>query len=601
MTNKETLAQQVKDLPQEPGVYQFFDSEDKIIYIGKAKKLKNRVSSYFAKQAGHNRKTRRLVSEIERLAYIVVPTESDALLLENNLIKEYQPKYNILLKDDKTYPYICVTDEPFPRVFATRQLKKEGKYFGPYASVRAMNAVLDLVRKLYTIRTCRFYMDENTIAAGKHELCLEYHIKNCKGPCTGLQSKEDYRADIDQVVSILKGKLGVVKGYYKKQMQDAAERLDFEKAQHYKNRYDVLEKYQNKSLVAQPNMPDVDAFSIIADEDYAYINYLKIVDGCISQTQSIEIKKQLEEPDDEVLLHAILNFREKFHSQAKRILTNIPVEAHLEHLDWRVPKIGDLKKIVDLSRKNAMYFKKERINTKVSQKAEKKPPFALLQLKEDLQLKDLPKHIECFDNSNIQGTNPVASMVCFRDGKPAKRDYRKFKIKTVVGPDDYASMREVVGRRYKRLQEEGEPMPDLIVIDGGKGQLSAACDALKELKLYGKIPIIGIAKRLEEIYYPEDQIPIHISKRSKSLEILQHARDEAHRFAITFHRQQRSMKSLNSSLDNVNGIGPKTAKQLYKHIKTMKRIKEASEKEVAHVIGPAKAKKLKAGLEEAGQ
>lgn len=593
----EALSQQVKDLPQEPGIYQFFNAEGTIIYIGKAKKLKNRVSSYFAKQSGHSRKTKKLVSEIDRLAFMVVPTESDALLLENNLIKEHQPKYNILLKDDKTYPYICVTDEPFPRVFSTRQLKGEGKYFGPYASVRAMNAVLDLVMKLYTIRTCRFYMDEQTIAEGKHELCLEYHIKNCQGPCMGLQSKQDYRADIEQVRSILKGKLGIVKGYYKKQMNDAAEKLDFEKAQHYKNRYDVLEKYQNKSLVANPNMPDVDAFSILSDEKYAYINYLKIIDGCISQTQSVEIKKQLDESDEELLLHAILNLRDKFNSHAKRVVTNIPVEAHLESIDWHVPKIGDLKKIVDLSKKNVMYFKKERMNTKVSQQAEKKPPFALLQLKEDLQLKNLPRHIECFDNSNIQGTNPVASMVCFRDGKPAKRDYRKFKIKTVVGPDDFASMREVVGRRYKRLQEEGESLPDLIVIDGGKGQLSSACEALKELKLYGKIPIIGIAKRLEEIYYPEDQIPIHISKRSKSLEILQHARDEAHRFAITFHRQQRSANSLNSSLDSIPGIGPKTAQELFKHFKTLSKIREASVEELAAVIGKAKAEKVKAGIQ----
>jgi excinuclease ABC subunit C len=591
------ILEQVRLLPQEPGIYRFFNAAGDIIYIGKAKSLKNRVSSYFANLAGHSRKTKRLVSEIDRLEYMVVSTESDALLLENNLIKQHQPKYNILLKDDKTYPYICVTQEPFPRVFYTRKIDNpKDRYFGPYASVKAMHAVLDLVRRLYTIRTCSFFMDDASIAEGKHKVCLEYHIKNCQGPCEGHQSRRQYADDIEQVLGILKGRLSKVKAHCQQQMQEAAAALDFERAQFYKDRAEALEKFQNKSLVAHPGMPDVDAFSIVSDEQYAYVNFLKITDGCISQTQSIEVRKQLDEPDEEVLAHAVLSLREKFNSEAKRVVANIELGIDLPGIDFHVPKIGDLKKIVELSAKNALYFKKERLQTKVDQQQDKQVPFALLQLKEDLQLKDLPRHIECFDNSNIQGTSPVASMVCFKNGKPSKRDYRKFNIKTVVGPDDFASMREVVGRRYARLLEEGEPLPDLIVIDGGKGQLSAACQALKEAGLYGQVPIVGIAKRLEEIYYPEDQVPVHIGKRSKSLELLQQVRDEAHRFAITFHRQVRSAGSLGSELDGISGIGPSTVEKLLRHFKSVKQVKAAGLPELEAVVGRAKAALLHAQL-----
>ncbi|MGB0523818.1 MAG: excinuclease ABC subunit UvrC [Flammeovirgaceae bacterium] len=593
----EALQNKIKRLPKDPGVYKFFNAKDEIIYIGKAKHLKNRVASYFNKSAKHNRKTVKLVSEIRDLDFVVVNSELDALLLENNLIKNNQPKYNILLKDDKTYPYICVTAEPFPRVFSTRKVKKgKDRYFGPYPNVRTMNTLLELLKQLYTVRTCTFYMDQQSIAAKKHQVCLEYHIKNCQGPCEAHQTEEDYQHDIHQVIHILKGNIGMVKKHFKEKMQEAAEQLDFEQAQHYKEKFELLENYQSKSLVTNPSISDVDCFTIIADEEYAYINFLKIVNGAISKTQSIEIKKKLDESDEELLGHAILELREKFNSNSKRIISNISLVPFLEGVDFHLPKIGDLKKIVDLSLKNTLFFKKERLNTKVEQQQNRSKNFTLLQLKADLNLIDLPRHIECFDNSNIQGTNPVASMVCFKDGKPSKKDYRKFAIKTVEGPDDFKSMNEVVFRRYKRVLDEGLPLPNLILIDGGKGQLSSACAALQELGLYGKIPIIGIAKRLEEIYYPEDQIPIHINKKSRSLVLLQQLRDEAHRFAITFHRNKRSANSLVSQLDTISGIGPKTMEVLLKKYRSIEKIKTAPQEEVIALIGKAKAQKLFDGL-----
>lgn len=593
----EALQSKIKRLPKNPGVYKYFNADGDIIYIGKAKNLKNRVSSYFNKSANHNRKTIKLVSEIRDLDFVVVNSELDALLLENNLIKNNQPKYNILLKDDKTYPYICVTKEPFPRVFSTRQVKRgKDRYFGPYANVRTMNTLLELLRKLYTVRTCSFYMDQESIANKKHQVCLEYHIKNCLGPCEAHQSQEAYNTDIQQVIHILKGNIGIVKRYFKDGMQEAAEKLDFEQAQSCKEKYDLLENYQSKSLVANPKISDLDCFTLISDEEYAYINFLKIINGSISQTQSIEIKKKLDESDEDLLSHAILTLREKFNSASSRIISNVELSPFLEGVDFHYPKIGDLKKIVELSAKNVLFFKKERMNTKVEQQQTRSKNFTLLQLQQDLNLKEEPKHIECFDNSNIQGTNPVASMVCFKNGKPSKKDYRKFAIKTVVGPDDFRSMQEVVGRRYKRVLEEKLPLPDLIVIDGGKGQLSFACNALKELGLYGKIPIVGIAKRLEEIYYPEDSIPIHISKKSRSLTLLQKVRDEAHRFAINFHRQKRSAGSLVSELDCIEGIGPKTIEVLLKKYRSVSKLKEVPNHEIEQLIGKAKAKKLFVGL-----
>ncbi|MFT5915313.1 MAG: excinuclease ABC subunit C [Bacteroidia bacterium] len=593
----EIIKDKLSRLPKSPGVYKFYDAE-KIIYIGKAKILRNRVSSYFNQSAQHSRKTKKLVSEIRDLEFVVVNTEFDALLLESNLIKTHQPKYNILLKDDKSYPFICVTNEPFPRVFATRQTRKAtDRYFGPYAGVRNMNNVLLLVKKLYTVRSCTFFMDNETVADGKHKVCLEYHIKNCQGPCEALQSEEDYNRDIEQVIHILKGNLGEVKTYFKDKMQLAVSELDFEVAQVFKEKLERLESYQAKSLVANPNISDLDCFSIISDEDYAYINFLKIVNGSITQTHSVEVKKKLEEADEDILAQIIFDLRERFNSHAKRIISNVELPQLMEGVESHFPKIGDLRKIVELSLRNAMFYKKERLSTKVDQQVNRSKNYTLLQLKADLNLQDLPRHIECFDNSNIQGTNPVASMVCFKDGKPSKKDYRKYHIKTVIGPDDFKSMNEVVHRRYKRLIEEGSALPNLIVIDGGKGQLSSACDALKGLGIYGKIPIVGIAKRLEEIYYPEDSIPIHISKKSRSLVLLQQCRDEAHRFAINFHRNLRSAGSLTSELDEISGVGEKTVNTLLSDFRTVAKIKTASLEELENSIGKAKAKIVKGHFE----
>lgn len=595
----EELKTAISLLPQEPGVYKYFNKEDEIIYIGKAKSLKNRVSSYFVKQAQHNRKTLRLVSEIARLEYTVVNSEMDALLLENNLIKANQPKYNILLKDDKTYPYICVTNERFPQVFSTRKIENSRhRYFGPYASGRTMNTLLDLFRQLFMLRTCRYDLSEENVQAGKYKVCLEYHLQNCKGPCEGLQSEEEYNQDIEQVISILKGNLGPAKQFFKEQMQEAAEKMAFEQAARYKKKLELISNFQNKSLVASPDVKAMEVYSIVDDEENAYVNFLRITNGCITQTESVHIKKKLEEPSEEVLGFAILNFREKFNTAAPRVLTNIPVPLEFENIDLHVPKIGDLKKLVELSLKNAFYFKKERETAKVELQKNKNKNYTLLQLKADLNLKELPRHIECFDNSNIQGTNPVAAMVCFKDGKPAKKEYRHYHIKTVVGPDDFASMYEVVTRRYKRLKEEEKPYPDLVVIDGGKGQLSSAVQALKDLGIYGQIPIVGIAKRLEEIYFPEDSLPLHINKKSRSLELLQKVRNEAHRFGITFHRNTRSKNSLKSGLEELEGFGEATIKKLLTEFKSVKGIKEASQADLEKLIGKKKTEVLLGYLKE---
>ncbi len=591
--HSEELRTAIGLLPHEPGIYKYFNKEGEIIYIGKAKNLKNRVSSYFVKQAGLNRKTQRLVSEIVRLEYMVVNTEIDALLLENNLIKANQPKYNILLKDDKTYPYICVTNERFPQVFSTRKIESgKHRYFGPYASVRSMNTLLELFRQLFTLRTCSLLLSEANIANGKFKVCLEYHIQNCKGPCEGLQTEAEYQQDIDQVMSILKGNLSLPKQYFKEKMQEAAEKLAFEQAERYKKKLEIISQFQNKSLVASPDVIALEVYSIVDDEENAYVNFLRITNGCITQTESVHIKKKLAEPAQDVLSFAILDFREKFNTAAPRILTNIELELELENVNFHVPKIGDLKKLVELSFKNAMYFKKERESAKVELQKNKNKNYTLLQLKADLNLKELPRHIECFDNSNIQGTNPVAAMVCFKDGKPAKSEYRHYHIKTVEGPNDFASMHEVVSRRYSRLLAEEKPLPNLVVIDGGKGQLSSAVAALKELGIYGQIPIVGIAKRLEEIYFPEDSLPLHINKKSRSLELLQKVRNEAHRFGITFHRNIRSKSSLKSGLEDIEGFGEATIKKLLTEFKSVKKIKEATSTDLEQLIGKKKTELL---------
>lgn len=579
-------------LPDQPGVYKFFNSESELIYVGKAKSLKKRVASYFVKGHDINHKTRRMVREIQRIEITLVDSEFDALLLENNLIKKTQPKYNILLKDDKTYPYLVLTKEHFPQIYPTRKLiPHRGTYFGPFASVKAMNNVLDLIRSIFTIRTCKLDLSPEKINEGKYKVCLEYHLGNCLGPCEGKQKESDYLQDIEQAKHILKGNLGIAKFHFKEQMQKSAENLAFEQAQYFKDKLDLLEKYQSKSMVVNPAIKDLDAFAMVTDEKNAYVNYLKVKNGAIIITKTVELKKRLDESDTELLLTAIVRLRDQFNSDAEEIIVNIPFEENYDGLNIHVPKIGDKKNLIELSLKNAKYYKQEKLLT--SGEVKDKKFRVLKQLQSDLSLKEMPDHIECFDNSNIQGTNPVASMVCFLNGKPVVKEYRHYHIKTVEGPNDFASMTEVVGRRYKRLMEEEKPLPKLIVIDGGKGQLSSAVEAMKTLDIYGKVPIIGIAKRLEEIYFPGDQYPIHIDKKSESLRLLQRIRDEAHRFAITFHRNVRSKKAFGSQLTEVDGIGKQTAERLLKHFKSVKKIKEASEVEIGSLIGLAKAQKLK--------
>ncbi|WP_297336566.1 excinuclease ABC subunit UvrC [Algoriphagus sp.] len=578
-------------LPDHPGVYKYFNESDELIYVGKAKSLKKRVSSYFNKSTGVNLKTRRMVKEIRRIEITLVNSEFDALLLENNLIKKSQPKYNILLRDDKTYPYLLITKEHFPRIFPTRKyIPKRGTYFGPFASVKAMNNVLDLIRELFTIRTCKLDLTPYKINEGKYKVCLEYHIGNCQGPCVGKQVEKNYLEDLEQARHILKGNLGQAKSIFKQQMQEYAENLEFEKAQRTKEKLDLLEKYQAKSLVANPSIHNHDVCTIVVDEKQAYVNYMRVKNGSLIVSKNVELKKKLDESEEELLVAALIRLQDQFNSDADETLTNITITDPIEGLNLIQPKIGDKKQLIELSVKNALFYKKEK--ALLQGLNQDKKDRVIRQLQQDLSLPEIPDHIECFDNSNIQGTNPVASMVCFLHGKPAVKEYRHYHIKTVEGPNDFASMKEIVGRRYKRLVEEEKPLPKLIVIDGGKGQLSSAVEALQELGLYGKMPIIGIAKRLEEIYFPGDSYPIHIDKKSESLRLLQRIRDEAHRFAITFHRKVRSKNAFGTQLTAIPGIGPNTADKLLSHFKSVKKISLAGEEELAAVIGKSKAAEL---------
>jgi len=580
---------EISKLPDSPGVYRYFNDENKLIYVGKAKSLRKRVGSYFNKSVGTNRKTLKLVSEIRQIEVTLVNNEFDALLLENSLIKQNQPKYNILLKDDKTYPYICVSNERFPRIYSTRKfIPSKGTYYGPFTNLRAMGNIIKLIHSTFTIRTCRYDLSEENIEKGKFKVCLEYHIGNCLGPCEGLQKEEDYLKDIEQATNILKGNLSLPKSYFKSQMVAAAEKLDYEKAQVFKEKLESLDQYQAHSVIVNPKITDIDVFSIISDEKYAFVNYLRIKNGTINLSKTSEIRKKLNESDEQILGLLMIEIRDQYRSAAKEIVVNKILELGTDKVNIHVPQRGDKHKLVQLSLKNALFAKKEKYLSldNVKDKGNR----VLKQLQADLQLKELPVHIECFDNSNIQGTNPVASMVCFKMGRPSKKDYRHYKIKTVVGADDFGSMTEVVGRRYKRLQDENADLPKLIVIDGGKGQLSAACVALKELKLYGSIPIIGIAKRLEEIYFPEDSFPIHIDKKSEALRLIQRLRDEAHRFAINFHRDLRSKNSFQFELETVDGIGASTVDKLMKEFKTMEKIELAATSELEALIGKSKTK-----------
>ncbi|MGB5699406.1 excinuclease ABC subunit UvrC [Muriicola sp.] len=582
---------QLNTLPHSPGVYQFYDKDSKILYVGKAKNLKKRVTSYFTK-THENGKTRVMVKKIHSLRHIVVPTESDALLLENNLIKKYQPRYNVLLKDDKSYPWICIKKERFPRIFPTRKLIKDGsEYFGPYTSMKTVRTLLDLIKSVYPLRTCNYDLSEEKITAGKYKVCLEYHLGNCKGPCEGLQTEKEYHQQIDDIREIIKGNFKTSLHYFKKEMKALAAEMHFEEAERIKNKIEVLENYQVKSTIVNPKINNVDVFSIISDDAYAYINFLQLSHGSIIRSHTMEIKKKLQEADKDLLQLAIIELRQRFNSQSRELY--LPFTLTLpDDLKLTVPKLGDKKKILDLSERNAKFYRQERFKQTRITDPDRHVNRIMAQMKKDLRLSEEPRHIECFDNSNIQGSHPVAACVVFRDGKPVKKEYRHYNIKTVEGPDDFASMEEVVFRRYRRLLEEEASLPQLIVIDGGKGQLSSALKSLEALNLRGKIAIIGIAKRLEEIYFPEDPIPLYLDKKSESLKIIQQLRNEAHRFGITFHRNKLSNTAFESLLEGIDGIGDKTAEQVLKKFKSVKRIKEASLEDLSEVVGWSKAKKI---------
>lgn len=584
---------QIKSLPDSPGVYQFYDRSEKLLYIGKAKNLKKRVSSYFNKKHDSG-KTRVLVSKIKEIRHIVVNTETDALLLENNLIKKYQPRYNVLLKDDKTYPWICIKKEPFPRVFLTRNVWKDGsEYFGPYTSVRTARALLSLIKELYPLRTCAYNLNQNNIESRKYKVCLEYHIKNCKGACEGLQSEDEYNEDIKEIRNIIKGHFKSSLKRFETLMYGFSENSEFEEAHKIKEKITLLSNYQARSTVVHPSISNVDVFSIVSDESFAYVNFLKMTNGAIIQSHTVEIKKKLDEDDQTLLELATVEIRTRFNSVSKEIYA--PFKMSLgEGLKVTVPKLGDKRRIVELSMRNAKYFRQERFKQIQIIDPDRHTNRIMLQMQKDLRLKEEPRHIECFDNSNIQGTNPVAACVVFINGKPDKKEYRHFNIKSVEGPDDYTSMEEVVHRRYKRLLDEERDLPQLIVIDGGKGQLSSALKSLDVLGLRGKIAIIGIAKRLEEIYYPGDPIPLYLDKKSESLKIIQQLRNEAHRFGINHHRNKRSKGAFTTALSEISGIGEKTAIALFREFRSIKGIQNATKEELEHLIGMDKANKITA-------
>ena len=585
--------QALTDVPHRPGVYQFWDAEDTLIYIGKAKDLRNRVGSYFNSDSQMNGKTRVLVSRIRKITFTIVNTEIDAWLLENSLIKKHQPRYNIMLKDDKTYPWIIIKKEAYPRVFWTRKMVKDGStYFGPYASVGMMHTILDLIKETYPLRTCNLALNRENIEAGKFKVCLEYQIGNCKGPCQDYQSAEDYNNNIEEIKDILNGKIGNVIRDVKQIIKTAVENLNFEYAHQYQRKLVVLEKYQSKSTVVNSSITNVDVVSIASDERYAFVNYLKIMNGSIIQTQTIEIKKRLDESDEELLTIAISEFRTKFHSTSREII--VPFEISLDDatLKFTVPKLGEKKSLLELSQKNVLFFKREKLNQYEKLNPDLRSERILTQMQSDLRLTRLPVHIECFDNSNFQGKYPVSAIVVFRDAKPSKKDYRHFNVKTVEGPNDFATMEEAVYRRYKRMLEENEPLPQLIIIDGGKGQLSSAMTSLKKLGIDKMVTVIGIAKRLEELYYPGDSYPLYLDKKSETLKVIQQLRDEAHRFGITFHRKKRDQGTLKTELEAIAGIGKTSADKLLRQFKSVKKIREASEEELSAVLNKTQVKTL---------
>lgn len=586
----EELALKIKSLPSKPGIYQYYDAGGTILYVGKAKNLKNRVSSYFNKNVD-NGKTKMLVKRIADIQYIVVDTEYDALLLENNLIKKYQPKYNIQLKDDKTYPWICIKKEPFPRVFSTRRLVRDGsRYFGPYPNVKVLNTLLILLKELFPIRNCNFDLSPSKIAQKKYKVCLEYHIGNCKGPCEGKETEAEYQLYISQIENIVKGNLGAVTSILKSIMQEHASNHQFEQAQEIKEKIETIERFRAKSTVVSPTIHEVDVLTLLEDEKSFFVNYLVVNNGSIIHGYTTEVKKKLDEKAEDIIGFVLPEFRERFSSESKEVILAEKIDLKMEGIEFFVPQRGDKKLLIDLSIRNATFFRLEKLKQEKLVNPERHAERILEQLKKDFRLTELPVHMECFDNSNIQGTNPVSACVVFKNAKPSKQDYRHFNVKTVVGPDDFATMEEVVYRRYKRMLDENQSLPQLIIIDGGKGQLSSALKALEKLNLRGKLAIVGIAKRLEEIFFPGDSLPIYLDKRTESLKVIQHMRNEAHRFGITHHRNQRSKSALVSELLQIEGIGPKTQQDLMKAFKTVSNIKETELSAIEKVIGKAKAK-----------
>ena len=594
------LAEILKNLPDNPGVYQFFDAQAKLIYVGKAKVLKNRVRSYFNNLKNHHGKTKALVRNIRDIKYILVDSEQDALLLENSLIKQYLPRYNILLKDDKTYPWICIQNERFPRVYSTRKMVRDGsQYFGPYASGRMIGTLLEFIESLFPLRNCNLNLSRENISKKKFKVCLEYHLGNCGGACEAKEKEEEYNSKIAQIKNILKGNISTVIQHLKQMMQYFVEQLEFEKAQVIKEKLDALANYQSKSTVVSTSIHNLDVFSIVSKEEEAYVNYLKVVDGAIVQGHTLVVKKKLEESEEEILLLAIVELRERYQSDAPEIVVPFLPELILRDAEWTVPQRGDKKKLLELSERNAKFFGLEKKKLATNSKLPERSDRVLEQMKKDLRLSELPRHIECFDNSNIQGAFPVSACVVFKNAKPSNKDYRIFNIKTVEGPDDFASMEEVILRRYKRMLDENQALPQLIVIDGGKGQLSAALESLEKVGLRGKIAIIGIAKRLEEIYFPGDSIPLYLDKRSESLKVIQHMRNEAHRFGITAHRNRRSKAFTKTRLQDIEGVGEQTIQLLLRHFKSVKKVGEASYEELEALLGKSRADAVYKGLSDA--
>ncbi len=595
MTQKEkveALKFQVSLLPNLPGVYQFFDKNELMLYVGKAKKLKARVSSYFSKKHDDS-KTRIMVQKIVKIKHIVVNSEEDALLLENNLIKKYRPRYNVLLKDDKSFPWVCIKKEKFPRVFTTRNLPKDGsEYFGPYANVKMLKVLMSMIQRLYPLRTCKLNLHEQSIAKGKFKVCLQHHIGNCKAPCVAKINEEEYGEMIVAVRNILKGSINLVTSHLKREIEKLSESYQFEEAHRLNEKLELLRNYQSKSTIVNPSIKNLDAYSILEDEESAYVNFLKIVNGAVVQSHTLELKKKLKESKEDLLLLAIAEIRQSIFSSAKEIIVPFKIESPFREVKFTVPQRGDRKKLLDLSLRNLKYYRIEKLRRNENLKNKLSSDRILTQLKTDLRLKEKPVHVECFDNSNIQGTHAVASCVVFRNAKPSKKEYRHFNIKTVKGADDFASMKEIVFRRYKRLQDEKQSLPQLIVIDGGKGQLGAAVAALEQLNIRHKIATIGIAKKLEEIYFPGDSHPLFLDKNSESLKTIQHLRNESHRFAIGFHKQKRSKDFTRSELDCISGIGPQSIQKLIFKFKSVENIKKVKFHEIATEIGQAKAKKI---------